>query len=105
LLRQSTRSVSRDGREFVLCYNLTVRDTEQGPECCIQASLKEKSERGTERETGCSVEMSSLKPEATRKIFEIIAGAEDPVFPVHVPEIVRDQLSASARVEPKPGAN
>ncbi len=104
VLRESVRSVYRDGREFVLSYSLSVRDAQGGPECYIQASLRERGEQGAEKETGCSVDMSSLRPEATRRIFEVIAGAEDPVFPVHIPEIVRDQLSASGFVGVKSSA-
>ena len=59
----------------------------------IQASLRERSELGLDKETGCSVEMSRIQPEVMRKIFEAITSAEDPVFPVHIPEIVHDQLS------------
>jgi hypothetical protein len=93
VLRESVRAVSMDGREFVLSYSFAVRDTDEGPRCLIQASLRERSELGLDKETGCSVEMSRIQPEVMRKIFEAITSAEDPVFPVHVPEIVHDQLS------------
>lgn len=94
VLLESVRSVSRDGREFVLFYSLAIRDTNRGPEPYIQASLKEKAGNGDHREAEYTVEMSLIEPEVMKRIFETIASARDPVFPVHVPEIVRDQLSS-----------
>ncbi len=98
VLRESVRSLSRDGREFVLHYSLRTQDTEEGQQYCIQASLNERTGPGPDRETGCSIQLSHIQPDMGKKIFELIAGAEDPVFPVHVPEIVRDQLSVSRLV-------
>lgn len=98
VLRESVRSLSRDGRKFVLHYSLKTQDTEEGQQYCIQACLNERTGPGEERETGCSVQLSHVQPDMGRKIFELIAGADDPVFPVHVPEIVSDQLSAARLV-------
>jgi hypothetical protein len=102
VLRESVRSLSREGREFVLHYSLALQDCEEGQQCRIQALLNERTPAGADRETGCSVEVSLIQPETGKRIFEMIAGAEDPVFPVHVPEIERDQLSAARMVAVKP---
>lgn len=102
VLRESVRSLSREGREFVLRYSLAMQDTENGQQCCIQASVNERTNLGTDRQTGCRVEMSHVHPDMGKRIFEFIAGAEEPVFPVHVPEIVRDQLSVTWSVAVRP---
>lgn len=98
VVRESERSLERDGREFVIRYSFGTRQTGEGQQCCIEASLCERTETGAGTRTGCSVEMQHVHPDMVRGIFEMIAGAEDPVFPVHVPEIVRDQLAAAAMV-------
>lgn len=92
-LRESVRSLRREGRDFVLRYSFTTEDRDGARQSRIQASLTE-TNGPLDTTTGCSVELSHVQPDAARSIFEMIAGAEDPVFPVHVPEIVRDQLSA-----------
>jgi len=94
LFRESVRSLRREGRDFVLRYSFTTEEKDGGQQCRIQASLTESGAPGADVAKGCSVEMSHVRPDTVRRIFEMIAGAEDPVFPVHVPEIVRDQLSA-----------
>ena len=94
LSRESVRSVRREGRDFLLRYSFTTEEKDGGQQCRIQASLTENNAPGDDTTTGCSVEMSHVQPDMVKRIFEVIAGAEDPVFPVHVPEIVRDQLSA-----------
>lgn len=102
VLRESVRSLSRDGQEFVLSYALGVLETTDNSQCCIQASLKARDGLGRDSESGCTVAISHLQPELGRRIFELIAEAEDPVFPVHVPDIVRDQLSAAHLVSVEP---
>jgi len=91
MVRESVRSLQREGREFVLHYTFTTEETEEGQRCRIQASLSEKVTGGAPR-SNCSVELPYLDLDAGRKLFEMIAGAEDPVFPVHVADIVRDHL-------------
>lgn len=94
LFRESVRSLRREGRDFVLRYSFTTEEKDGGQQCRIQASLTESNVPEPNVTRGCSVEMSHVLPDTARRIFEMIAGAEDPVFPVHVPEIVSDQLSA-----------
>ena len=88
------RSLQIEGRDLVLRYSYVTEDRDGGPRCRIDASLTERSSDGTDSTTGYCVEMSHVQPDAVKRIFEMIVLAEDPVFPVHVPEIVRDQLSA-----------
>lgn len=88
------RSLQVEGRDLVLRYSYVAEETDGGPRCRIEASLTETSGDRTGSTTGCCVEMSHVQPDAVKRIFEMIVLAEDPVFPVHVPEIVRDQLSA-----------
>lgn len=91
---ERTRSLQIEGRDLVLRYSYVTVDRDGGPMCRIDASLTERSGDGTGSTTSYRVEMSHVQPDAVKRIFEMIVMAEDPVFPVHVPEIVRDQLSA-----------
>jgi len=93
ILKQSTRSVLKNGREFIIFYELGTQVT-SGKSVYIRARLKEKSPLGQEKAGSC-VELTYLYPEIGEKIFDLIANAQEPVFPVHLPEIVRDQLSAA----------
>ncbi len=104
VVRESVRSLTRDDREFVLRYSMTTRESREGPQCYIEASVCETAGKGSSTRSGCRVEMSHVHVDVVRRIFELIAGAEDPVFPVHVPEIVLDQLSAAALVAVKMSA-
>jgi len=94
VVRESVRTLEKEGRQFVIRYSLETQKVECGEQCLIQASVSETTASGPGSTTGYSVETSFVQPEAVRRIFEMIATAEDPVFPVHVPEIIRDQLAA-----------
>lgn len=99
IIRECTRSFAREGREFTATYLLGEGDDLQGKRFFIRAELKETADDGTVKESRADVDLVCLSPEIGRRIFETIASAEDPVFPVHVPDIVRDQLSATALME------
>ncbi|MGE5580753.1 MAG: hypothetical protein ACM3WU_12050 [Bacillota bacterium] len=98
MVRESVRTLEREGRQFVIRYSLATHETEDGEQCLIQASVSETNASGADSTTGYSVETSFVQPETVKRIFEMIAGAEDPVFPIHVPEIIRDQLAAMSMV-------
>ena len=98
VVRESVRTLERDGRQFVIRYSLATQKVEDGEHCLIQASVSETSASASDSTTGYCVETSFVQPEAVRRIFDMIAEAEDPVFPVHVPEIIRDQLSVMSMV-------
>lgn len=102
ILRECTRSFSREGREFTASYFLGEESDAEGKRCFIRAALRETNEEGTDIVTSTAVDLLYLRTDIGKRIFEVIAGAEDPVFPVHVPDIVRDQISATALIEVKP---
>ena len=88
--KEASRSFVGDGREFTLNYQLSSL-TQEGKRLITALSV-EKSPTSKNSETSCSVQISNLSPETTLKLFLLITGAQDPVFPVHLPDIVRDQI-------------
>ncbi|MGI6621142.1 MAG: hypothetical protein ACOX35_06880 [Bacillota bacterium] len=93
-VRRSTRSCCHDGREFVIHYEL---ETLAAPEAClIRAYLEEISTDGQGVETPSTrVEVLCPYRELGEKLFDLISNTSEPVFPVHLPEIARDQLSSA----------
>lgn len=98
IIRECTRSFAREGREFTTSYLLGEHDGSQGKRFFIRAALKESGGRGAEKESSTVVDLVYLAPDIGRRIYELIAGAEDPVFPVHIPDIIRDQIAATALI-------
>lgn len=92
LIRKTSRRYEKEGREFTVTYELREHVGAQGSEHLIRVSLVESDGNGDRNKTGCSVELTYLRPELGFRLFEIISGAEEPVFPVHVSDIVRDQI-------------
>ena len=97
LLKEHTRSFIRDGREFVINYQLEKRDVSANcnQAYIIIATLTEKFPCGTTVESGTTVELMYMYPEITERIFDTVTNATEPVLPVHVPDIVRDELSTT----------
>ena len=88
--KEASRSFVGDGREFTLNYQLSSL-TQEGKRLITALSV-EKSPTNMNSETSCSVQISNLSPETILELFMLITGAEDPVFPVHLPDIVRDHI-------------
>lgn len=101
IIRECTRSFSKEGREFTAIYLLAEGEEIEGKGYVIHASLRETRTDGAETESSAVVQLAYLSPDMGKQIFEMIAGADDPVFPVHVPEIIRDQIAATALIEVK----
>jgi len=93
ILREHHRSVSADGRDFSLSYTLTLTESHEGQSCTIAVSLRERDRQGNERESSCTVELAHIRLEAASLLFEKISGPLEPLFPVHLPDVVRDLLS------------
>ncbi len=93
VLKECIRKYSQDGRTFVIRYELeSLTDTES---YLIRAHLREERINGNGQETVSSVELVYPYHELGEHLFDLIQNAPDPVFPVHVPEIVRDQISCT----------
>lgn len=91
-VKRSTRSYCQDGREFVIHYELETHTVQKT--CLIRAHLEEIPADGQCAETSStSVEVLCPYRELGERLFDLINNAPDPVFPVHLPEIVRDQIS------------
>ena len=99
IIRECTKSFEVEGREFTVKYVLCEEDSNGHKRFVIRAVLKETSNAGSGIESSASVELIYLHPEIGRRIFDTIAGAEDPVFPVHLEDIVRDQIAATSLIE------
>ncbi len=98
-IKECTRSFSVEGREFTASYLLREEHGAGGERCVIRAVLRETGKAGSDKESSASVELIYLHPAVGRRIFDAITGAKDPVFPVHLPDIVRDQIAASSLIE------
>lgn len=101
VIKQVSRSFTEEGRDFTVTYQLGSKTmgtyekpNESYAKTFISASLVEKHNLDTCKETQCNLDFSHLDEKTGLHLFEKIAKAEDPVMPVHLPEIVRDQLSA-----------
>ncbi|HHY11639.1 MAG TPA: hypothetical protein GX529_03320 [Firmicutes bacterium] len=91
--KESIRNYCQDGREFVIRYEF---ESHTNPEAyLIRAHLKEIQTGGQYPETTSSVELLCPYRELGEKLFDLINNAPDPVFPIHLPEIVRDQISCT----------
>ena len=99
IIRECTKSFGAEGREFTVTYILSEEDTNGHKRFVIRAVLREASDTGSGIESSASVELIYLHPDIGRRIFETVAGAEDPVFPVHLGDIVRDQIAATSLIE------
>lgn len=98
LVKELTRSVKESSREFILRYELAVRDALDGPHdrrYILRARVMEATSE-CPSESGCELVLPASSEGKSEKLFDMIAGAESPVFPVHVPDIVRDELAATA---------
>ncbi len=93
VLKERIREYYQDGRTFVIRYELeSLNDTES---YLIRAHLTEERTNGNGPETVSSVELVYPYRELGEHLFDLIQNASDPVFPVHLPEIVRDQISCT----------
>ena len=93
-VREASRSYVEDGREFTLSYRLSSLIASDGREekRSIAAFSVETSKASTRKESACSVQILNLCPETSLKLFLLIADAQSPVFPVHLPDIVTDHI-------------
>lgn len=98
LVKELTRSIKESSREFILRYELAVRDAPDGSHNRRYIFRAKVTEATSEcpSESGCELVLPATSEGKGEKLFDMIAGAESPVFPVHVPEIVRDELAATA---------
>ncbi|HHX28947.1 MAG TPA: hypothetical protein GX716_08090 [Firmicutes bacterium] len=99
VIKEATRTFSMEGRQFTASYLLGEERDAEGQRCVIRAVLREAGNAGSHKESTASVQLIYLHPDIGRRIFEVIAGAEEPVFPVHLPDIVRDQIAATSLIE------
>ncbi len=91
--KESIRNYCQDGREFEIRYEL---ESHTNPETfLIRAHLKEIHEDGKSTQTSSSIELLCPYPELSEKLFDFIRNASDPIFPIHLPEIVQDQISCT----------
>jgi hypothetical protein len=103
-VREASRSLVEGEREFVLHYRLTVQITDDGRDerHSITALSMENTKASTVNESACSVHIMNLSAETSRKLFELITAAQSPVFPVHLPDILRDQIRGMTFYEVSP---
>lgn len=96
VLKQLTRSFAEGSREFVFRYELAVRlaDDPVAKRYVFRAVVTERNSAHPS-EYRCEVEIPRGLENDRERLFDAIARAESPVFPVHVPDIVRDELAAS----------
>ncbi len=101
IIKQVSRSFTEEGRDFTVTYQLGSKDRDTYTDlypCAgktfLRAFLVEKHNPDSHKETQCNLDFLHLDENTGMHLFEIIARAEEPVMPVHLPEIVRDQLSA-----------
>lgn len=97
IICETKRSISLQERQYELTYTLGVcRDSNATEHFIISASLKSLGLAAEDPvEKSCTVDLLYVYPEVSKRIFDLIASAREPVFPVHVPEIVRDQIAAT----------
>lgn len=103
-VKEASRSLVEGEREFVLNYRLTSQRTDDGryEKHSITALSVEKSKASTGTKSACSVHIMNLSTETSRKLFELIAQAQSPVFPVHLPDILGDQIRGMTFYEVAP---
>ena len=101
IIKQISRSFTEEGRDFTVTYQLGSKQTDTCAtpktvcaKTFISASLVEQRDLDSYKETQYNLDFLHLDEDTSLHLFEVIAQAEDPVLPVHLPEIVRDQLSA-----------
>ncbi len=93
LYKECTRKYCKDGREFIIHYEFVPfvdSDT-----YLIKAQLEE-LQTGDKCTTAVScIELVCPYPELSQKLFDFINDAQEPIFPVHLPEIIHDQISCT----------
>lgn len=99
ILKERTRRFSVEGREFIVHYQYVKEPQKDESDCVIRACLKVKADSGQEEETVTSIKLSYQCGKIGERIFDLIANAPDPVLPVHLPDIVRDEMSAALILE------
>ncbi len=102
VIRQVSRSFAEEGREFVVIYELGKTEGQNESKCFIRVSAVEKCPSGSARTAGCNVDLLHLHHDVGLRLFETITCARTPVMPVHLPEIVRDELTALQLYDVKP---
>jgi len=101
LVKELTRSFKESSREFILRYELAVKDA-PGESPDRRYILRARATEATAEypsESCCELILPATPEGKGEELFDVIAGAESPVFPVHLPEIVRDELAATAMDE------
>lgn len=93
-VKKSTRNYCQDGREFVIHYEFEASAVQET--CLIRAHLEEIQPAGkSTHAASISVEVVCPYRELGERLFDLINNASDPVFPVHLPEILRDHISCT----------
>ncbi|MGI6662210.1 MAG: hypothetical protein ACOX4B_01835 [Bacillota bacterium] len=99
IIKECTKTFGVEDRYFTVKYVFCEEDVGRHKRFVIRAVLKEAGHAGSETESSASAELIYLHPEIGRRIFDTIAGAKDPVFPVHLEDIIRDQIAATSLME------
>lgn len=91
IVLKHTRTVDDGDQKYNLDYCLL---EDGSPEkLYITASLKMISQNGSTHQSVSNVTVPCMK--FGERLFTIISRAENPVFPIHMPEIVRDEALIS----------
>ncbi len=91
--KENIRKHLQDGREFVLRYEF---EPQANPETyLIRAHLGEIQGENRRLEPTSFIELRCPYKDLSEKLYDFISDAREPVFPIHLPDIVRDQISCT----------
>ncbi len=102
-IKESSRKIRDGDREFSLRYRLSANSPQDESEtrgCSIEAELVEQWCDGRTKVSVSSVDIDSLYPEVGSRIFDSIACADSPVFPVHLGDVVGDHIRGMTLYRP-----
>lgn len=91
IVLKHTRTLDDGDQKYNLNYCLLEDETPK--QLYITASLKMTCENGSIHESKSNVPVPCR--EFGEHLFALLSNAQDPVFPIHMPEIVRDQAIVS----------
>ena len=92
ILKESTKQYRHDGRTFLIRYRL---ESIQPESYLLRGYLKEELPEVNSPEAIYTVELEYPYRELGERLFDFIQNASDPLFPVHLQEIVHDQISCT----------
>ncbi|MBP8613751.1 MAG: hypothetical protein KBI40_02700 [Firmicutes bacterium] len=88
---EQTREHLEEGRHFLIRYEINC--TTHPGVYSIKATLMEKRGDGQVYEIMSSAELSQLDRRLVEQLLRAIQKTQEPVFPVHLPDIARDLAS------------